>query len=235
MIGLTIIFQNENRKLVEVENNGTILDLKEACLLNFEEIKNLEKNEIYFIFGGRQLKDEEKICEIRNLESGASLHLRINSENQRPNIEEHESVFNEVADKINNAKLFHENLQIRVKGAQRNLEPRQLERRDVSDTAHRHEETIRVRHFGEFLGEVANTLLIWSNSLNELGEKLKEDELLGADRSAPEYVQTRRLIQNNMDACRYAAPTFNSIATFVIPLAQNPGVHGRTLAVVRPR
>ena len=225
----------ESKIDIEIESDKKIFDLKDACCSKKEELENKKEN-IYFIFDGRVLQDEDKLSEIRDIENGITIHLKIKSENrQEPDPEQHQILHNPVTLHLNNAKVLRENLYIRVKGAQMNKEPALLERRDTSNDACPDNAVPRVRDFGEFISSAAETLLIWSHQLNELGEILKEDKAFGPDRTAPEYARARKCIQNNMDASRYAASMFSAISRFVIPLAQQPGQHGRELRIVQNR
>ena len=234
MVQLNIILCEEITKKIEIESDKTVLELKSVCVSEIESLKNEEKDNLYFIFGGQTLKNDEKIGSIRNIENGTSLHLKIKSErNETPNHEP--EVFNQTVEQLNRAKVLHQNLHIRVTGAQRNKEPTSLERRDHPDNAHPHNVTPRVKDLGYLVQDVAQTLLIWSHQLSQLGEILVEDKPLGSDRNDPEYSRTRKAIQNNMDGCRYSAHMMTALSRFVIPLAQDPGRSGRELKTVQNR
>ena len=54
-------------------------------------------------------------------------------------------------------------------------------------------------------------MLLWSHQLEDMGNFLRQDAplrydaRLPLDRQSAEFQKARRLIQNNMDACRYTA------------------------------
>ena len=77
---------------------------------------------------------------------------------------------------------------------------------------------------------MAQTFLLWSYQLEELGQLLMKDEEYPADRSSPQFQRAKRLIQNNFDACRYASPQVSTFAKFVVPLGRDPG-EGRGLEI----
>ena len=80
-------------------------------------------------------------------------------------------------------------------------------------------------------------MLVWAHQLEDLGKFLKEDPILPDNQGSETYQHGRRLIQNNLDACRYTAPLLTAFSRFVIPLAarQNNSSPPRQLKVVERR
>ena len=63
-------------------------------------------------------------------------------------------------------------------------------------------------------------------------EPSKSDPQMPHDRSNEEYQRSRRMIQNNLDACRYFSAEMNLFSKFLIPANQDPP---RAVMIAHPR
>jgi len=187
------------------------------------------------VFGGLLLQDPVTLNSIQNLVNDSSILLTERPANQPENeggndplIEQ--AQLNAVAHQLKHVKILQRNFDECVRAAQRNSEPSQRQRWDDADSPTPREPT--VTDLGEFTQQLSQTMLLWSHQLEELGEQLKQDKPLPADRGEPEYQLARRRIQNNMDACRYVAHEMTTFSRFVIPLARQPP---RKLSIVNRR
>ena len=148
---------------------------------------------------------------------------------ERP-IEEQNEDLNPAAHQLKHCKILQRNFHECVRAAQYNSEPATRQRWDDAESTTPYQPT--VSDFGQFTQQLSESMLSWSNQLEQLGEQLKEDKPLPMDRQADEYQKARRRIQNNMDACRYIAHELTTFSRFVIPLARQPP---RTLSIVNRR
>jgi hypothetical protein len=187
------------------------------------------------VFGGLLLQDPVTLSSIQNLVNDSTILLTERPAGQPENeggndplIEQ--AQLNAVAHQLKHVKILQRNFDECVRAAQRNSEPSQRQRWDDAESPTPREPT--VTDLGEFTQQLSQTMLLWSHQLEELGEQLKEDKPLPADRGEPEYQLARRRIQNNMDACRYVAHEMTTFSRFVIPLARAPP---RKLSIVNRR
>ena len=127
-----------------------------------------------------------------------------------------------VATHFNQCRVYQRNLDSCVRAAQRNIDPTERGRYNTPEGGII--EDPKVSDLGDLTEQMAQTLLIWSHQLEELGELLIKDEVYPEDRSSYDFQRAKRLIQNNFDACRYASPQVAQFAKFVVPLGRDPGL-----------
>jgi len=190
------------------------------------------------IFNGRVLQNIEILRSVQHFNSESVVQLQKmttvpQGANQAEDRIQHAAELNQIATQFNQTRIYQRNFDGCVRAAQRNIDPNQRGRFNqpngeiITDP--------KVTDLGELTENMANTMMLWSHQLEELGQLLQDDPELPYDRTAPEYQQARRLIQNNFDACRYISPQLSQFAKFVIPLGRNPGTNGRPLKIVQPR
>lgn len=193
------------------------------------------------IFNGRVLQNDEVLRSIQHFNAESVIHLtRMSTENRGPGqvnqaedrIQQNAEM-SQIAVQFNQCRIYQRNFDGCVRAAQRNMDP-QLRGRHNEPAGEIVTEP-KVTDLGELTEQMSNTMMLWSHQLEELGNLLIADPELPSDRSSTTYQQARRLIQNNLDACRYISPQMSQFAKFVIPLARDPGTQGRPLRVVQPR
>ena len=184
------------------------------------------------------LQNNEILRSIQHFNSDSVVQLsKINTSQQGANQAEdriqQNAELNQIATQFNQTRVYQRNFDGCVRAAQRNIDPNQRGRFNQPSG-----ELIldpKVTDLGELTEQMANSMMLWSHQLEELGQLLQDDPELPTARAHPEYQRARRLIQNNFDACRYISPQLSQFARFVIPLGRSPGPNGRPLGIVQPR
>jgi len=83
---------------------------------------------------------------------------------------------------------------------------------------------------GYLLRDIANSTFEYGIELHKLSDHLIRDEVL--EKGSKQYNNSKKSIQNNMDAARYMAPALQNFAKMIIPLSEPVP---RRLVVTTPR
>merc|ERR1719210_1509206 len=227
--------------IVKIHSGEKVDELKkriESQSRNTDHWTEFKAENQRLIFNGRVLQNVEILRSIQHFNSDCVVHLqKINTSQQGANQAEdriqQNAELTQIATQFNQARIYQRNFEGCVRAAQRNIDPNQRGRFNqpsgelITDP--------KVTDLGDLTEQMANTMMLWSHQLEELGQLLLDDPVLPYDRSHPEYQKARRLIQNNFDACRYISPQLSQYAKFVIPLGRSPLPNGRPLRIVAPR
>lgn len=235
---LKVIRGEDSSIRITILKSATVFDLKRKIQEKAIQVEGWPEFPVAsqrLVFGGLLLQDSQVLSSIQNLCDDSSILLTSRPANHQENEGGNDPLveqaqLNAVAHQLKHVKILQRNFDECVRAAQRNAEPSQRQRWDDADSPTPFEPT--VTDLGEFTQQLSQTMLLWSHQLEELGQQLKDDKPLPADRGAPEYQLARRRIQNNMDACRYVAHEMTTFSRFVIPLARQPP---RKLSIVNRR
>ena len=224
---LNIIIGEENNMSVWIQKENTVKDLKvriQQIIFNESQFSGsnirYSHDEQTLIFGGNILQNGTILQSIRNLRNNCSIILLKGNPIRGSQVNPSINVFyeaNPTARHFKRCLTAHRNFDECIRSAQYNSNPSTRLRFEEPESAVVGRPT--VSDLGRLTERLANSMLSWSNQLQELGSQLKRDSQLPENRETQEYQRARRCIQNNMDACRYAAQLLTSYDSFIIPIA----------------
>ena len=209
--------------MIYIENEKTVASVKQIIQKTVDKLNYpaLTLSDIRLLYNTELLKDEQTLSEIfKNQQRvlcaiakrNPSLPSRIlTSQSPETQIQE------KTLQRFRSCWILHRNLQACNSATEAYLEPN--DRLRFNQPAIPCSGIIHSEDLGILVVHIADEIKRLSINLSKLSHGLVQDKDLR--RGSLEYNNYKKLIQNSMDAARYAGPLLKALSGFVIPLAQS--------------